>query len=438
MTLSAVAAEQTYFDPGRPMGYGNSRADIRLRTTLNLSDVVGKRLIQNGFGPAVTVREENAATALEVMSRYAVDPRWIRYLPPTMSPVGAGRPDLLEDPQAAFDAYAKRGVTQVVCEEKHMGSRAIVVLARDEAAARENFGVTRGTGALYTRTGRSFFDPVTTERFLGRMRTACAPLFDELDSDWLMFDAELLPWNIKGKNLIRDQFASVTAAAEPELHAFAMELALAADRGLDVSALTDSTARRRTDVRAYTDAYLRYVDVDAGPDTAVLAPFELLASAGTEYGDRAHSWHLDIAARLASADPHLFRQTRHILVDTGSVESRHAGAQWWETLTGAEGGEGMVVKPAANLTRVDGKLVDPGVKVRGREYLRMIYGPEYLANLDALRSRDLRHKRSMSMREYQLGREALARQSRAEPLWRIHECVFAVLALESEPVDPRL
>ena len=88
--------------------------------------------------------------------------------------------------------------------------------------------------------------------------------------------------------------------------------------------------------------------------------------------------------------------------------------------------------------RVGGKLIDPGVKVRGREYLRMVYGPSYLDDLPTLRSRDLRHKRSMSMREYQLGREALARQARSEPLWRIHECVFAILALESEPVDPRL
>jgi hypothetical protein len=419
------------------MGYGTTRADIRLRTTLNLSDVVGKRVIANDFGPSVTVREDNAASALEVMSRYAVDPRWIRYLPPTMAPAGPGRPDLLEDPYAAFQAYAKRGVTQLICEEKHMGSRAVVVVARDESSAREAFGVTRGSGAIYTRTGRSFFDPETTERLLGRVRAACGELFDRLDSDWLILDAELLPWNIKGEGLIRDQFAAVSAAADPELEALGVELAAAAGRGLDVQAMVDATTRRRADVQAYTDAYLRYVDVDARPETISVAPFEVLASAGAEYGERPHSWHLDVADRLAQADPGLFRHTRHVLVDTGSEGSCLAGARWWDELTAA-GGEGMVVKPAGNLTRVNGKLVDPGVKVRGREYLRMIYGPSYLDDLAKLRSRDLRHKRSMSMREYQLGREALARQANAEPLWRIHECVFAVLALETEPADPRL
>jgi protein phosphatase len=34
--------------------------------------------------------------------------------------------------------------------------------------------------------------------------------------------------------------------------------------------------------------------------------------------------------------------------------------------------------------------------------------------------------------------EALERFGRGEPLYRVHECVFGVLALESEPVDPRL
>ncbi|GAB2865003.1 hypothetical protein JOD27_005675 [Lentzea nigeriaca] len=109
--------------------------------------------------------------------------------------------------------------------------------------------------------------------------------------------------------------------------------------------------------------------------------------------------------------------------------------RWWEELTEA-GGEGMVVKPLANLTR----RAQPGVKVRGREYLRIIYGPDYTepANLARLRKRGLGRKRGLALREYALGIEALERVARGEPLWRVHECVFGVLALESEPVDPRL
>ena len=138
--------------------------------------------------------------------------------------------------------------------------------------------------------------------------------------------------------------------------------------------------------------------------------------------------------------PDLIATTRRLAVDTSDPASVATATRWWEDLTAA-GGEGMVVKPAANLIpRPREGLVQPGLKVRGREYLRLIYGPDYTepGNLDRLRQRALSHKRSLALREYALGLEALDRVARGEPLWRVHECVFAVLALESEPVDPRL
>ncbi|MGO4753527.1 polynucleotide kinase-phosphatase, partial [Streptomyces sp. 2MCAF27] len=133
---------------------------------------------------------------------------------------------------------------------------------------------------------------------------------------------------------------------------------------------------------------------------------------------------------------------RRLVVDTEDEASVAEGVRWWLDLTEA-GGEGMVVKPLAGLVRkdgTDGRLVQPGVKCRGREYLRIIYGPEYTRpeNLDRLRERHLGHKRSLALREYALGLEALDRLAEGEPLWRVHEAVFGVLALESEPVDPRL
>lgn len=68
------------------------------------------------------------------------------------------------------------------------------------------------------------------------------------------------------------------------------------------------------------------------------------------------------------------------------------------------------------------------------------YGPEYTAaeNLERLRARGLSTKRSLALREFALGVESLERFVRKEPLRRVHEAVFGVLALESEPVDPRL
>jgi protein phosphatase len=85
-------------------------------------------------------------------------------------------------------------------------------------------------------------------------------------------------------------------------------------------------------------------------------------------------------------------------------------------------------------------VAQPAVKCRGREYLRIIYGPDYTsdANLSRLRNRGLGQKRSLALGEFALGIEALERFVRREPLRRVHECVFGVLALDSEPVDPRL
>ncbi|TIV21540.1 MAG: polynucleotide kinase-phosphatase, partial [Mesorhizobium sp.] len=135
-----------------------------------------------------------------------------------------------------------------------------------------------------------------------------------------------------------------------------------------------------------------------------------------------------------------------VVVDTRwrSFDLADAGAcaeavAWWETLI-ASGGEGMVVKPRDFVTRGKKGLIQPALKVRGREYLRIIYGPEYDApdNLVRLRERHLGGKRNLALSEFALGHEALKRFVARQPLRRVHECVFAVLALESEPIDPRL
>ncbi len=170
-----------------------------------------------------------------------------------------------------------------------------------------------------------------------------------------------------------------------------------------------------------------------------LAPFHLLAAEGQTFVEREHAWHLERCDRLAAASPDWIRRTDRRFVDLADDASRAAATAWWEEMTDG-GGEGMVVKPASFIAQ-DGKgLVQPGLKVRGPEYLRIIYGPEYRApgQLDRLRDRRLGRKRSLAAREFGLGVEALERLARAEPLYRVHECVFGVLALESEPVDPRL
>jgi polynucleotide kinase-phosphatase len=415
----------------------------RIADDLDLTDVLGKRVVETAYHGRISIRGEQAAGALEVMSRWAIHPRWLGYLPPTMSPVATSRRNaLLEHPDEAFSDYERAGIDRVVCEEKHMGSRAVVVVCRDADVAARRFGAEAGeTGAIHTRTGRAFLAPDLTEALLARVRAAieAAGLWDELATEWLLLDGELLPWSLKAEPLLRDQYAPVAAAAGLALPVALEVLATARDRGLDVADLLSRTRERAENAERYSAAYGHYVWDVAGLDGVELAPFQLLAGEGSVWAGRDHLWHLDRIDRLVAADPVTFRTTRRLVVDLADDASRAAGVQWWHELTDA-GGEGMVVKPLPGLVRTAKGLVQPGLKVRGREYLRIIYGPDYTlkANLTRLRERNLGTKRSLALREYALGLESLDRLSRAEPLWRVHEAVFAVLALESDPVDPRL
>ncbi len=449
--LVAVPAKATYALPARPFLPEGAEAEPALSAQhredeiLDLADVSGKRIVSTRLHHTVTIREENAIAALEVMSRFAANPKWLVYLPPSMSPSETTqREGYLEYPTEAFAYYRNAGVPAVICEEKHMGSRAVVVVCRDEDAARRRFGVVgEGTGVVVTRTGRRFFDdPVVERELLAILSRALerSGFWERLSTDWAVLDAELMPWSAKAQGLIREQYAAVSAAAAGALPEAVAVAGRAAKRGLDVGALVERFTTRASLVERYTAAWQRY----CWPVTSVadlkLAPFHVLATQGAVHADKDHRWHMETAASICGADDSgVLFITAHRVVDLVEAASEAEVTAWWEEITG-RGGEGMVVKPLTFVARGRRGLLQPAVKCRGREYLRIIYGPEYTLpeHLERLRSRGLHAKRSLALREFALGVEGLERFVRGEPLRRVHECVFGVLALESEPVDPRL
>lgn len=323
-----------------------------------------------------------------------------------------------------------------------MGSRAVVVVCRDEEAARRRFGVVdEGAGIVYTRTGRRFFTDAALEaELLARLRAAlgAAGTWEELGTDWVCLDAELMPWSAKAQELLRFQYAATGAAARSAFAGAVPALARAAERGQAVELLGRYREREALAER-YAEAYRRYCWDVASVTDLKLAPFHLLASEGAVHTGRDHGWHMATLARVCAADPEVLLATEHRVVDVTDPREQEEAVRWWEEHT-ARGGEGMVVKPLGFVTPGRRGIVQPAIKCRGREYLRIIYGPEYTepANLERLRKRGLSHKRSLALREFALGVEGLERFTRGEPLRRVHECVFGVLALESEPVDPRL
>ncbi|MBA2511881.1 MAG: polynucleotide kinase-phosphatase [Rubrobacteraceae bacterium] len=445
--LVSVPAHRTYYEPAKPflLDEGGAAGSRPYDDLLDIEDVLGKRIVSTRLQRNVTIREENAVAALEVMGRYAADPRWLVYLPPTMSPSDTSkREDLLEHPAEALAYYRREGVSRVVCEEKHMGSRAIAVVCRDEKAAARRFGTTDGAGIVYTRTGRRFFDDRGLEEaLLDRVRRAlsAAGLWEEFATDWFCLDCEVMPWSVKAGGLIRGQYAAVGAAARASLAETVTALEAAAGRGLDVAGLAEHQRGRREAAGRYVEAYRRYSWPVRSVEDVRLAPFHLLASEGGVHLDRDHEWHLEAVGRLCREDEGVLLETSHLTAETADPGDEEKVVRWWEELTGpSRGGEGMVVKPLDFVARGRRGIAQPGVKCRGREYLRIVYGPEYTApeNLERLRQRNLSTKRSLALREFALGVEALERFVSREPLYRVHECVFGVLALESEPVDPRL
>ncbi len=427
----SVPAERVWYEPVRPLV---AETPVREPGVLNLDDVQGKLIVETDTHGRIGIKEELTAGGLETMSRWAADPRRLVYLPPTMTPPNTSRrAGYLEHPDEAFASFREQGVVDVICEEKHMGSRAVALVTRDPAL----FGAPDGwRGLIHTRTGRPFFDDDSA--LVGRLDAAldAAGIWDELDAPWVLLDGEILPWSLKTGQLIRDLYASVAASGVAATRAAESVLDRAAASGVDVSALSERMGARVRNVEGFRDAYRRYVgDVS----DVRFAPFQVLAAGGRTFETRDHGWHLALADRMAAVAPDLVATTARMRLDLADGDSAAAGVEWWERLTAA-GGEGMVVKPHANLLRLAKGLVQPGIKVRGREYLRIIYGPDYTepGNLERLRERDTGHKRSLASREYALGIEGLRRFTAGEPLWRVHQAVFGVLALESDPIDPRL
>ncbi|MDR1174136.1 MAG: polynucleotide kinase-phosphatase [Treponema sp.] len=510
----SVEAAQEYYTPAKPLDYnsnavpsddtvsaaaGSGAANDRLeKARLNspapsfpgvgnlpaIEDVLGRLNIQTRLHHNIVIGEESGAAALEIISRFSADPRWLIYLPPTMSPCKTSSlPEFLEHPEEAFEYYRKAGIARVVCEEKHMGSRAVIVLCRNQETALDRFGVQDGSrGIIYTRTGRHFFDSAgagTESDILERLGNVLdrSGFWEEFATGWICLDTELMPWSAKARSLLLEQYAPVGRAGRDGLAASIAALKRAIQgqteksAGLPVSspvkeppvlppdtvpassekhsggppvdmniaAVLEQFEGRRECLGRYTEAYRRYCWAVSSVEDYRIAPFHILATEGKVWNAENHLYHMEtIKRRMTGADP-LFVATNHITVDLDNGQSVADAADWWLDLTGS-GGEGMVVKPLDFVARRGTELLQPAIKCRGREYLRIIYGPEYTMpeKLERLRSRTLIKKRRLALAEFALGQESLERFVRREPLHRLHECVFAVLALENETVDPRL
>ena len=321
-----VDAAREYYVPVKPFLDKPAESD----DILNIDDVLGQKYLATRLRRNIKINAENSAAALEVMSRlFAADPHWLIYLPPTMSPCETSRlPDYLEYPTEAFDYYKTNGVGRVICERKHMGSRAVIVLCRDAVAAARRFKVNDGCfGIIYTRTGRRFFDDGETENaILSRLQKAldASGFWSDFNTDWVCIDAELMPWSSKAQKLLVEQYAPVGRAGRNSLAAAINTIRKAADfmggktvdaaaqsrESVDLSALLERYQARAGALAQFTEAYRCYCwDVKSIEDYRI-APFHILATEGGTWCGENHIRHMEtIAKYMTGTDPVLSLRT---------------------------------------------------------------------------------------------------------------------------------
>jgi hypothetical protein len=427
-----ICTEQFSYRGGEWNGGGNTVA-LLLRRAASASAVGAnrerkdERQVENPLLKPIRIQKSQWKSTLEAFSLRTVDPRFLVYLPPGLCSLQTNRADgLLEHPADAFSYYQAERVNRVVVETKHMGSRAIAVVVRDKEAALERFG-TPELGCIYTRNGRPFFD---SSDFLSELREGLtrAKFWEKFETTWACIDGEILPWSVKAQRMIAETHRNKLDASRSVLNE--MAAATSFPEGLFLPGIEE----RRTALGRYENLLDKY-DAEIG-SAVTFAPFHLIATEGRTFLDKNHIWHMETLNALARRTGRPFVETRFELLDVRDESAVSRVLKWWDELSAA-GEEGLVVKPIYFVCRGRRGLAQPGIKCRGREHLRLVYGPDYdleenrlnLLGRDALARR--RQKRRRVIRQFALSIEAAERFVRKEELARVEECVRAILSLET-------
>ncbi|MDF2787959.1 MAG: polynucleotide kinasephosphatase, partial [Neobacillus sp.] len=432
----SVKAKQDYANvPDNPLKEWEQK---RLAAPNIMKFLEGYSVLTEPYGE-IMIYDDGVKPALDDLSHYTLPLEDIVYLPPTMSPTPkpSRLEEYLEHPMEAFEYYRNNGVDTMVVEKKHMGSRGILFLFKNKEIAKEYVG--RETlGTIFTRTGRAFFQKELQEQVVSVLNEDLVKsgYFEKYNTDFVLLDAEILPWNLKAKDLILNQYAHVGEMALLDRHKLKDSLEKALYSEKDVLRWVQENDVGIENAKVFNEVYQKYCWETEGLEGIQIAPFHILAHSSETFFDKPHTWHMEKNKEFSGIS-RLFLETEYRVVNDEA--SMKAAIEWWGKMT-EDGHEGFVVKPESYITRHKGKLLQPAIKVRGRKYLHIIYGIDYLLpeNLSRLKKRNAGKKQRNALKEFALGVEGVTRFVKRESLERVHECVLGILALEAEPIDPRL
>ncbi|XKE94622.1 polynucleotide kinase-phosphatase [Metaplanococcus flavidus] len=405
----------------------------------NIGKFINGYSVLTDYAGEVRIPEELVKPAIDAVSHYTIPIEQLVYIPPTMSPTPkpSALPDYLEHPKEAIDYYRNNGVHTMIAEKKHMGSRGILFLFKDKESSLKHTGI-ESLGSIYTRTGKRFFDRETENRLLVELNEELVRIkyFDEYQTDYVLLDAEIMPWNLKAKELISSQYAHVGENAVLDRTLLKEKLTAALPANGDLQAWLDEYDSKLENANDFLQVFQKYCWDIEGDRSIQIAPFHILAHSDRTFLDKPHTWHMEMNQKLAETS-RLFVETEFKVITDEASEAEVI--DWWKAIT-EDGHEGIIIKPEFYIARHKGKLVQPAIKVRGLRYLRIIYGMDYLEpkNLERLKNRNTGKKQKLALREFALGLEGVARFVNGESIERVHECTLGALAMESDPVDPRL
>lgn len=383
-------------------------------------------------------------TAVDVVNQIPIHPKRLIYQPPTMCfPVTSEQEGFLEHPSDIFAYYKKVGVQSVICEQKHMGGRVTLLVCKQTQVAKKRFALPDGqrSSCLYrVKPDASAYEFLQWEHELrskGLFKHLesvidASGIWESIEANWLLLDCELMPWAISNEPIqgVTELYTGLAAVGLESL-----EITIETLKGLsktnDIAhTLVSSLSEDHNNLLSYRDVYRNYCKPVSKLEDIQVAPFHILASDKGLYTHASHEWHLKIAEILSEKDPlDVIQKTEHIYVDLSSEKEQEEAIEWWTELTHA-GVEGMVIKPLHFTEFNNDALVQPAIKCRGKDYIRMVYGPNYLNHLDALRQRVTTTKERLAFFEFALGTEGLKRLIDQKPTSQVLECFIATLALE--------
>ncbi|MGE6258149.1 polynucleotide kinase-phosphatase [Heyndrickxia sporothermodurans] len=388
----------------------------------------------------IKVPKEIVLPAIDTISHFTIPIEQLIYIPPTMSPTPttSSLDNYLEHPKEAIEYYRKNGVYTMIAEKKHMGSRGILFLFKDKETAK-NYGGFETLGTIYLRTGRRFFDKNLEERVVSTIHKDLHNYgyFQKYKTDFLLLDAEIMPWNLKAKELISNQYAHVSENAILDRMKLRDKLRDASLKNEDIQNWLQEYEEKLNNALRFKQIFQNYCWDINGIEQIQIAPFHvLLAHSNETFFDKPHTWHMEMNREFSKLS-NLFVETEYKVIHNDKSEEEVI--KWWESMT-SEGHEGIVIKPEYFISKHNEKLLQPAIKVRGQKYLSIIYGMDYLhpENLKRLKNRNSAKKQKLALKEFALGVEGINRFVNGQSIERVHECVLATLAMESDPVDPRL